>query len=83
MHTYIVIFSSAAGIVDSTGRKLLPTYKIRCESEDMALLPFADWFANDFGEKDQQSPGCWRWYKPGGVLVVTIIWSHALPTKTV
>ena len=83
MRTYIVIFSSAEGFVDSTGRRLLPTYKIRCESEDMALLPYADWFAHDFGEKDEPSPGHWRWYRSGNVLVVTVIWPHLLPTLSV
>ena len=82
MHTYIVIFNQSEGLVDSTGRRLLPAYKIRCESEDMALLPLVDWFAHDFGEKDQQGPGCWRWYKSGNVLVVTVIRPHLLPVKS-
>ena len=83
MHTYIVIFGNATNIVDSTGRRLLPAYKIRCESEDMALLPYADWFTNDFGEKDEQTPSCWHWYRPGNLLVVTVVRPHLLPTEMV
>ena len=79
MHEYIVLFSGTLVMDGSTGRRFLLNYKIRCESEDAALLPHADWFTHDFGVKSEGGRGCWQWYKPESGLVVTVVQPDLLP----
>lgn len=73
MHAYVVIFNSMGDAPWSYIRFTPPVYRIVCASEDDALLPYADKFTYDFGEKDRQNRGVWRWYRPGNVLLVTVI----------
>lgn len=82
MHAYVVIFNSMGDDVGSVTHFTPPVYKMICESEDMALLPHADKFTYDFGEKDQQNEGCWRWYRREGDLVVTVVRPTKLPIET-
>ena len=79
MHAYVVIFNSMGDATHSVIRFTPPVYRIVCPSEDDALLPYADKFTYDFGEKDQQNAGVWRWYRPGNLLLVTVIRPDLLP----
>lgn len=82
-HVYVVIFNSMGDNVGSVTHWTPPVYRITCESEDMALLPHADKFCYDFGEKDEQNPGCWRWYREGHILIVTVVRPTLLPRELV